>query len=448
MHLPPTTPPPDWQGCASGRVVVVAEGEALDRVPPRGSGNVLPAVREPEHPEQRLRLRAHHRVLERRRREVGHLHRHGEPSVRHRRAVEEVDLRADRDRLVVGRRLVRARRVGRHDARCRHGVERECVAGRIGRRRADDRAVRADGAAAERRPAVLRYGHGRRDMPGFLVRLLVRPVEDDRGLAGDRVVVDGEEVRHRAVSRRDRQVATEPVEADRVVVERVRRRLDLAERGSRRQRVGRDVPVDVPAGLEVAAVRVALRLGAREHERDATGGPAGGEPWEDGRAHGVTVDLDARAPKRADALLRRRHGGRRRGGRQVALLELRLRDRLHVRVEGAAVAVADVDVPGAVVVRRDEAGHLARDEVRDAHLPRQPAVPRDREVDEVAGLAVERAGGIPAEVDEVTRVVVAHRPWEERARRGDDRGRRIEREPLVGRAQHDRVSRRRVVVGQ
>ena len=78
------------------------------------------------------------------------------------------------------------------------------------------------------------------------VRLLVAAIEDHDELLRDRVVPDREEVGERTVSRRDGEVAAEAVQADRVVMERVRRRLDLAEGRIRRQRVQRLVDVDVP----------------------------------------------------------------------------------------------------------------------------------------------------------------------------------------------------------
>ena len=58
--------------------------------------------------------------------------------------------------------------------------------------------------------------------PSRLVGLLVVTVVDDGEPAVGRVVADREEVGERPVAGRDSEVAAEPVQADRVVVERMR----------------------------------------------------------------------------------------------------------------------------------------------------------------------------------------------------------------------------------
>ena len=143
---------------------------------------------------------------------------------------------------------------------------------------------RSMGLRSARRPSAWRHGPPTR--PASCCRGRTRPTADRR-----RGCTDGEEVRQRAVAARHRDVAAEAVQADRVVVERMRRALHLAERRRRCECVQRLVDVHVPRPLELARVRVAVGVGAVERHRHTAGRAAGGDPREDRRADGVTVDL-------------------------------------------------------------------------------------------------------------------------------------------------------------
>ena len=110
-------------------------------------------------------------------------------------------------------------------------------------------------------------------------------------------------------------------------------------------------------------------------------------------------------------------------------------------MEVRLLAIGDVDVAGVVAVGDHEAVRIRRRERGPAVRPGTTAVLRDREVDAVA--AGRRA--IPGKEGDVVDRVVFHRAREARVRRADD-GRRVIGEPPVGRLDHDRVVRCRLVV--
>ena len=227
----------------------------------------------------------------------------------------------------------------------------------------------------------------------------------------------------------------------------MRRHLDLAEGGGvvriRRERVHRLVDVDVPARLEVAAVRVAVALRAEEHDRGAPRGSAGSHPGKEARANRVTIDLRGRREARVHA--REIRGA---GNGLVAQTDLVGSERDEVGVEPDVLAVDDVDVPGAVVVGGGKDRRVARRDRGQAVGPGHASVPRDREVHVIA------VGGsaIRGEVDDAVRIRlsgldVAHRPREARVARGDCRVQLVG-EPAVGRALDDDVPRLLLVVAQ
>ena len=267
---------------------------------------------------------------------------------------------ADRRRGEVRRRLVLRRRVGRCNRRRHERVARLRVAGRVRRRRAH-RCVagRRDRGTVVRRAGDLGRDHRRRDVSGRLVRLLVVAVVDDGQAAVGGVVADREEVGERPVAGRDGEIAAEPVEADRVVVERMRGCAHLAERPRRIECVQRLVDVDVPRALELARVGIAVGRRAVEGDGDAARCTARRDPREHRRAHRVAIDLHRRRRARVDGRLavRRRRDV---GDRLVARRDLRCGHDTQPGVVVGRVRPDDVDVPGGVVVGDREARGPAR----------------------------------------------------------------------------------------
>ena len=251
---------------------------------------------------------------------------------------EIVQRRRDLHRAEVQRRAVDRRKCsGQHGGVLRQGVA--CVILGAG---AQDLALTGHRPTAVAGTSRLNQDRRLRNEALRVAGALGGVAVDNVEFLGGAVVLHREVVDEAAVTGWYGQIAAEAVEADRVVVGRVGRGLDLIEARVSRQEVDALGDLDEPARLEGAEVGVANAFRAVIGHRNPTGFPQRSNPRHDGGVDAFTVD--------AYGLV---------GGRvAVAGAGAELADRQDVQEGGVVLSCLGpgrIDVAHPVVVRRHKA---------------------------------------------------------------------------------------------